>query len=389
MRLRSLLGVATASLAVVDAAPWPTVLKSSRQLPAEPKGVTTIKSPSGTTIRYKQPGKAGICETTPGVNSYSGYIDLAPDVHAFFWFFESRSKPATDPITLWLNGGPGSDSLIGLFEELGPCHVSKELKTYLNPYSFSNVSNMLFLSQPIGVGFSYATEGAGTIDPVTGDYENSAVAGTDGRWPIINQTAVTTTETAAIAAWEILQGFYSALPQLDSKVHPTQFNLFTESYGGHYGPAFFNHFYNENAKIENGTSKGKAFTFNSLGIINGIIDELIQAPYYPEFANHNTYGIKAVNDTVYNYMKFAAYMNNGCLQQIQFCWETNRTSLSDQAICAEAENMCRDNVEGPYYYYGGRGVYDIRHPFNDSTPPSCKCDVRPSSERCFADTEKN
>jgi carboxypeptidase C (cathepsin A) len=157
MRLRSLLGVATASLAVVDAAPWPTVLKSSRQLPAEPKGVTTIKSPSGTTIRYKQPGKAGICETTPGVNSYSGYIDLAPDVHAFFWFFESRSKPATDPITLWLNGGPGSDSLIGLFEELGPCHVSKELKTYLNPYSFSNVSNMLFLSQPIGVGFSYAT----------------------------------------------------------------------------------------------------------------------------------------------------------------------------------------------------------------------------------------
>ena len=24
--------------------------------------------------------------------------------------------------------------------------------------------------------------------------------------------------------------------------------------------------------------------------------------------------------------------------------------------------MCRDNVEGPYYSYGGRGVYDIRHP---------------------------
>lgn len=107
----------------------------------------------------------------------------------------------------------------------------------------------------------------------------------------------------------------------------------------------------------------------------GIIDELIQAPYYPEFANHNTYGIKAVNDTVYNYMKFAANMDNGCLQQIQLCWETNRTSLSDQAICAEAENMCRDNVEGPYYYYGGRGVYDIRHPFNDPTPPSCTSHV--------------
>lgn len=32
--------------------------------------------------------------------------------------------------------------------------------------------------------------------------------------------------------------------------------------------------------------------------------------------------------------------------------------------------MCRDNVESPYYSYGGRGVYDIRHPYNDPTPPS-------------------
>ena len=32
--------------------------------------------------------------------------------------------------------------------------------------------------------------------------------------------------------------------------------------------------------------------------------------------------------------------------------------------------MCRNNVEGPYYYYSGRGVYDIRHPSDDPTPPS-------------------
>lgn len=99
---------------------------------------------------------------------------------------------------------------------------------------------------------------------------------------------------------------------------------------------------------------------------------MIQAPYYPVQAMNNTYGIKTVNDTVYNYMKFALNMDNGCLQQIQFCYETNRTSLSDQAICTEAEDMCRDNVEGPYYEYSGRGVYDIRHPYEDPTPPSCK-----------------
>lgn len=145
--------------------------------------------------------------------------------------------------------------------------------------------------------------------------------------------------------------------------------MWTESYGGHYGPAFFNYFYEQNQLIENGTISGLALNFNTLGFFNGIVDERIQAAYYPEFANNNTYGIKAVNDTVYNYMKFANEMINGCVSQIDFCRSTNMTSLTDQAICTEAENMCRDNVESPYYYYGGRGVYDIRHPIDDPTPP--------------------
>ena len=368
MRFNSFLPVAAALFATAEAGP--RVLNSPRQLPAEPKGVTTIKSPTNVTIRYKQPGKEGICETTPGVNSYSGFIDLSPSIHAFFWFFESRNDPANDPITLWLNGGPGSDSLIGLFQELGPCNVTKKLTTELNPYAFNEVSNMLFLSQPIGVGFSYASKEPGTINSFTGDFENATVDGVNGRYPVIDPNAVNTTEMAAIAAWEILQGFYSALPQLDAKIESTQFNLFTESYGGHYGPAFFNHFYQENEKIANGTNKGKFFDFNSLGIINGIIDEMIQAPYYPIMANNNTYGIKAVNDTVYAYQNLALTMANGCLDQIGYCYQTNRTSLSDQAICTEAEDMCRDNVEGPYYSYSGRGVYDIRHPYKDPTPPT-------------------
>lgn len=87
-----------------------------RQLPADPSGVTTITSPGGATIRYKQPGLEGVCETTPGVNSYSGYVDLSPTSHTFFWFFEARHDPANAPLTVWLNGGPGSDSLIGLFQ---------------------------------------------------------------------------------------------------------------------------------------------------------------------------------------------------------------------------------------------------------------------------------
>ena len=56
-----------------------------RQIPADPTGVTTVIAPSGAQIRYKEPGKSGFCETTPGVNSYSGYVDLDPQTHMFFY----------------------------------------------------------------------------------------------------------------------------------------------------------------------------------------------------------------------------------------------------------------------------------------------------------------
>lgn len=106
----------------------------ARGLPADVTGYTTIHSPDGTAVRYKEPGKAGVCETTKGVNSYSGYIDLAPDAHTFFWFFEARHDPANKPLTLWLNGGPGSDSLIGLFQGMcyRLCMTALALSAWLN-----------------------------------------------------------------------------------------------------------------------------------------------------------------------------------------------------------------------------------------------------------------
>lgn len=43
---------------------------------------------------------------------------------------------------------------------------------------------------------------------------------------------IDTTDLAAKAAWEVVQGFLGGLPKLDPKIKSKKFNLWTESYGG-------------------------------------------------------------------------------------------------------------------------------------------------------------
>lgn len=167
------------------------------------------------------------------------------------------------------------------------------------------------------------------------------------RFGIRNKTtASNTTDEAAVGAWHVLQGFLANLPHLDSKVKTKTFNLWTESYGGHYGPSFFSYFEDQNNAIANGTQNGTQLIMDTLGIGNGIIDAQIQNPYYPEFAVNNTYGIKAVNDSVYLDMK-AAYYNPGmCRDQIAAYAAADRSSNEGSYLCFNATITCRTYVEG-------------------------------------------
>jgi hypothetical protein len=86
-------------------------------------------------------------------------------------------------------------------------------------------------------------------------------------------------------------------------------------------------------------------------------------------AGQNTYGIEAINETIYNFMKTAYYIPGGCHDYILYCVYAHKDTVAGKKNCEFATNICRGFVEQPYYYYGGRGVYDIRHPYNDPTPP--------------------
>lgn len=101
-----------------------------------------------------EPSLKDVC---PGVDGYvTGYLD-SHDKHFYFAYFESRSDPRADPLVMWINGGPGCSSMMGLLMELGPCAVEDGGKTARkNEHSWTNAANMFFLDQPIGVGFSYS-----------------------------------------------------------------------------------------------------------------------------------------------------------------------------------------------------------------------------------------
>lgn len=79
---------------------------------------------------------------------------------------------------------------------------------------------------------------------------------------------MSSTVEAAPAVWTLVQAFYAQFPEYESR----DFGLFTESYGGHYGPEFAYYFEQQNSAIDAGTITGEKVHLVALGINNGWID---------------------------------------------------------------------------------------------------------------------
>ncbi|XP_037108453.1 lysosomal protective protein isoform X1 [Syngnathus acus] len=141
----------------------------------------------------------------PGFRHFSGYLSVAGGKHLHYWFVESQNSPASDPVVLWLNGGPGCSSLDGLLTEHGPFLVEDDGATLReNTQSWNKIANMLYLESPAGVGFSYS--------------DNGTYATNDTEVSILNYLA--------------LKEFFRLFPELSTN----PLFLMGESYGGIYVP---------------------------------------------------------------------------------------------------------------------------------------------------------
>lgn len=91
--------------------------------------------------------------------SYAGLLPIsqnASETHKlFFWFFPSENPAATDEIAVWLTGGPGCSSMLGLLQENGPIlWQSGTFGPTKNPYAWNKLTNIVWIDQPSNTGYS-------------------------------------------------------------------------------------------------------------------------------------------------------------------------------------------------------------------------------------------
>lgn len=232
------------------------------------------------------PSQTNICETTKGVKAWSGYVsipanglaDLATpndySINLFFWFFEARKDPKNAALSLFLGGGPGTSSLKGLFHGNGPCYVNPDSKTTrLNPHSWNNEVNMLYIDQPVQTGFSYDTLVNLTMtlmgrDDSAGPIQEQGTA-TDTKFPGVGashnafQTSRTSTE-AASAVWRFLQVLVGEFPEHNLK--GKKLSIWSNGYAGRFAPSFAAYFMKQSQKPD---KSDVSIKIGTIGIVNG------------------------------------------------------------------------------------------------------------------------
>ena len=267
---------------------------------------------------------AGAPVTPESAYNDAGYVSVNGGAHnLFYWMFESRSSPQTDPLILWLSGGPGCSSSLALFGENGPLSVNSDLSLNVNPYSWTSNATVVWVDSPVGTGFSH---GVGL------DHNEDAVAAD---------------------LTEFVQGFMVRYPQYAS----LDFYVYGESYAGHYVPVA--------AKSIMDNLAGSV-RLKGAAIGNGLTNPMVQYEYYAPFAHAHGLVTPPIEKLMYAMLDL-------CEPLIGACNNESYVSVDDDAAaralaweaCIGAVAACNLGEVSPVQATGVN-VYDVRVPCGDS-----------------------
>ncbi|KAI4304699.1 hypothetical protein MLD38_040173 [Melastoma candidum] len=206
-----------------------------------------------------------------------------------------------NPVVIWLTGGPGCISAFALFYENGPFHITNNLSLAWNYFRWDKVSNIIYVDQPTGTGFSYTTD----------------------------QSDLRHDEAGA---------FFKEHPDYVGN----DFFIAGESYAGHYIPAF-----TERVNRGNKAKEGIHINLKGLAIGNGLTDPEIQYGAYADYA----LSMNLITQTDYGSIN---QLLQGCRRSIQLC------SIEGGDSCMSALDECNAIVGQIISIAGNINYYDIR-----------------------------
>lgn len=202
--------------------------------------------------QFEQARQASKVGPIDGVDqaSYAGFmtVNASTNSNMYFWFFPSQGNPDTDPVVLWLQGGPGGSSLFGLFIENGPYFVNKDMKFVKRDITWNSKNSMLYIDNPVGTGFSFTDKDEGFA----------------------------TNEV------DVARDLYSCLTQFFQVFSELQNNAFYvtgESYAGKYVPAIGYKIHEENLQ----PFPKVRINLQGLAIGDGLCDPETMMPQYADF----------------------------------------------------------------------------------------------------------
>ncbi len=256
------------------------------------------------------------------IHMHAGHLPVNPQHHGalFFWHFASQyvaDKPRT---VIWLNGGPGCSSLIGAWVEIGPFRFQDENTIVENNGSWHLFTNLLFVDQPVGSGFSYID-----IDSFIHELDEMA-----------NQ----------------FLGFLDRYIEIFPELLLHDIYLAGESFAGQYIP------YIAQAIL----TQRSALKLSGLLIGNGWIDPLVIYKSYLPFA------------VAHNLVKKNSVLYDDITDQVEVCQQAyaNHSHVLEEACGLILDKIQRNGAMNNHYTEHQKGrcvnIYDVRL---DDTFPQC------------------